>query len=151
MGKIKLKSTSTHFQRAGFHIHWAWIKLERVDYLLISLPSSLKLHALTEPSCPLEKVNGPWVLWKKSSIHGGYVWSHTPLLTGKREGRIKSQTGETWFKLLSLWIQNENYLMNNTFLWHCLLYNTSLTMTLNKILQCDYPRGDSGFQETGMI
>ena len=34
-----------------------------------------------------------------------------------------------------------NYWMNNTFLWHCLLYNTSLSMTLTKILQCDYPSG----------
>ena len=102
-------------------------------YLLISLPSSLKLHALTEPSCPLEKVNGPWVLWKKSSIHGGYVWSHTPLLTGKWEGRIKSERRKGWSKLLSLWIENET---TCTFPWHRLLYNASLSMTLDKILQC---------------
>ena len=28
-----------------------------------TLPSSLKLQALTEPSCPLEKVIGPCVLY----------------------------------------------------------------------------------------
>ena len=85
------------------------------------------------------------------SVHDEYVWSHTPLLIGKQEERIKSQTGrhKAWSKVLSLWIQNENYWMNNTFLWNCLLYDTSLTMTLNKILQCDYPRGGLGISRDG--
>ena len=79
------------------------------------------------------------------------MWSHTPLLTGKQEGRIKSQTGrhKAWSKVLSLWIQNENYWMNNTFLWYCLLSNASLTMSLNKILQCDYPRGELRISRDG--
>ena len=34
--------------------------------------------------------------------------------------------------------------MNNTFLWHCLLYNATLTKPLNKILQCEYPQGEGG-------
>ena len=85
------------------------------------------------------------------SVQDGYVWSHIPLLIGKQEGRIKSQTRrhKAWSKVLSLWIQNENYWMNNTFLWNCLLYDTSLTMTLNKILHCDYPRGGLGISRDG--
>ena len=72
--------------------------------------------------------------------------SHTPLLTGKWEGRIKSQTGETKSMVQTFKSVNwkGNYWMNKTFLWHCLLYNRSLTMTLNKILQFDYPRGGLG-------
>ena len=31
-------------------------------------PSSLKLHALIEPSCPLERVIGPWFLVNETGL-----------------------------------------------------------------------------------